>query len=127
MSQAIVDPELFREKVRELRGLQPHDWRDWEFDWFDSQMRKPKTYVRSEKEQAKLAQLIDYGQGHAMYEGRSVGYWITVTYKYRFDLSEPEADFVEDLYNRRVSLLRHRQLRELMRILQQQDVIDAAA
>jgi hypothetical protein len=138
-----ADSVLLREKIRELRKLRgltprdaalqtlrdlmPHDWTDWELDWLDSQMRRSMGYERSEKEETVLTQLIDYSRGYTSHAGRNVWDWITVAYKFRFDLSEPQADFVEDLYNRRVALLRTRQLRLLLRILEQQDVLDVAA
>jgi hypothetical protein len=142
--RAGTDAFSLREKVRELRQLRgltardaalqvlrdlsPHDWSDWELDWLDSQiLHRPMGYERSEKEEAILTQLIDCSQGYTSHAGQSVWHWITIAHRFRFDLSEPEADFVEDLYDRQVTLLRKRQLRLLLRILEQQDVLEAAA
>jgi hypothetical protein len=142
--QAGSDAVLLQNKVRELRQLRgltardaalyvlrdlsPHDWSDWELDWLDSQiLRRPMGYERSEKEEAILTQLIDCSQGHTSHAGKSICHWVAVAAQFRFDLSESEADFVQDLHVRRLDLLRKRQFRLLLRILEQQGLLDEAA
>jgi hypothetical protein len=79
--------------------------------------------VRSEKEQAILIRMDRDSEEFVEWAGKSIHHWIDIAYRLRFDdVSEAQMEFIEGLHKRGPSLLRRRQMRQLIRVL---ELVDA--
>jgi hypothetical protein len=116
VAETAKDLTFFRELAAQLRQLPDNDWTDWEWEWLGEMARKPNTYVPSEKEHQKLAQIQSYTEPFSGYDGLSVLTMVNMCHRYSLDFPEEDSDFVVDLHRRQVRTLRKRQLRRLVKL-----------
>jgi hypothetical protein len=107
---------FFRELAARLQQLPDNDWTEWEWEWLGEMARKPDTYIPSEKERQKLAQIHSYADPSSGYDGLSVVTMVNMCHRYHLDFSEEDSDFVVDLHRRQALTLRKRQLRRLVKL-----------
>jgi hypothetical protein len=112
--QAAAD--AFRALAQTLLTLRHNDWTDWEFDWLSAMSNRAAWYRFSEKENAKLEQLVRLSKAFTSYSGYSIQELIAIAYPFRFDLGEDDQEFLEKLHKWRAIDLRLRQVRRLARI-----------
>lgn len=112
--QAAAD--AFRALALTLLTLRHHDWTDWEFEWLGAMTNRSTSYRFSEKENAKLEQLVRLSKAYTSYSGHSIQELIKIAYPFRFDLSEDDQEFLEKLHGWRAIDLRLRQVHRLARI-----------
>ncbi|MGQ0685786.1 hypothetical protein [Bradyrhizobium sp.] len=110
------DINFLREVATRLQQLPNNDWTDWEWEWLAEMTRKPDTYLPSEKERQKLAQIASYAEPFSGYDGLSVTTMVGVCHRYHLDFREEDGDFIVDLHHRQATTVRRRQLRRLVRL-----------
>jgi hypothetical protein len=99
-----------------LYRLPDHDWNDWELDWLESQLRRPRLYLPSEKEQAVLARMRRDATPFTEWNGYPASELIQSAYAYRLDCDEWDQEFLERLHRRGATTLRLREMARLVRL-----------
>jgi hypothetical protein len=120
-------PKFFRELAAELYALKYSDWTEWEWDWLDQMAKKPESYIHSETERAKLAQIYSYSRLFSEHDARSVIDMVKICFRYHADFTEEDGDFIVELYEREACSVRKRQLRRLVRLCAESGEFIAAA
>jgi hypothetical protein len=116
VAEKAKDTRFFRELAAQLQQLADNDWTDWEWEWLGEMARKRDTYVPSEKERLKLAQIHSYAETFSGYDGLSVVTMVRMCHRYHLDFPEEDSDFVVDLHRRQARTVRKRQLRRLVKL-----------
>jgi hypothetical protein len=116
VAEKAKDTRFFRELAAQLQQLSDNDWTDWEWEWLGEMARKRDTYVPSEKERLKLAQIHSYAETFSGYDGLSVVTMVRMCHRYHLDFPEEDSDFVVDLHRRQARTVRKRRLRRLVKL-----------
>jgi hypothetical protein len=107
---------FFRQLAAQLKQLKNNDWTEWEWEWLGEMAKRSDSYVHSEKERDKLAQIYSYSQLFSGYDGRTVVDMVRVCHRYYLDFAEEDSEFIVELYERQARTVRKRQLRRLVRL-----------
>jgi hypothetical protein len=76
-----------------LRSRTDVDWRAYEDNWLETQARRPKDYIYSDRQRNILNQLIAAATLFASYSEYSVVELLRMAYPYRFEHALPEDEF----------------------------------
>jgi hypothetical protein len=115
-SKKLLEADIFRARVQQLRNLAESDWSDWEADWLDEESTRPDDYVYSDKERVILNQLIASATPFEGYNGWSVPDLLKIANRYRPDLDENNEEFVAQLWKRQPRALWVRTLNQLAKL-----------
>jgi hypothetical protein len=108
-------PQIFREIVSELRDLPYSDWTPWEEHVFlRAMLRYSSSYIYSEKERKKLAELCWFSEEVYGHEGVSVERMITSCLRYHMDFQPDDSDWIVELNRRGATFLRRREIKRLV-------------
>jgi hypothetical protein len=110
------DSGFFRQLAAQLQQLDNSDWTEWEWEWLGEMAKKSESYVHSEREREKLAQIYSYSQQFSGYDGLTVVDMARACYRYHLDFAEEDGEFIVDLCQKQAQTVRKRQLRRLVRL-----------
>lgn len=109
----LAEAARFRVAAKTLLYDRHNDWNDWEFDWLTDELRRPADYIYSEKEWAVLDRLPHYARSFSGYAGYTVPELTATAYASRYDMDDPEREFVEKVHRWGATHLKRRQIRWL--------------
>jgi len=113
-TRAQIESEQFSAIVVELLRVRHADWDEWEHDeWLLDQAQRPAGYEYSDKQWAFLKRLVARTKTFTQYAGYSVPELVAIVYPARFDLDEPNQEFVEKIHRWNAKDLKVRQIRLL--------------
>jgi hypothetical protein len=116
-SKKLQDADRFRAQVMSLINEPRTDWSDWEYDWLQSEARRPEDYVYTERERTILNRLIARARVFTHYSEHSVQEMVQIAYHYRADLDENSEAFVEKVLESKATWLRVREINRLASIV----------
>jgi hypothetical protein len=116
-SKKLQEADRFRAQVMTLINEPRTDWSDWEYDWLQSEARRPEDYVYTERERTILNRLIARARVFTHYSEHSVQEMVQIAYRYRADLDEDNEAFVEQVHKSRANWLRVREINRLAGIV----------
>ena len=97
-----------------LLNINTVEWTDWELDFLESMTRRTSTDPISTRQREVLTELKDNATSHTTTrDGQSVRALILRCWEARLDLDEEDEQFIADLYERKLTSLKPRQLGRL--------------
>ncbi len=112
-SKKLQEADRFRAQVEALRNEPRTDWNDWEYEWLNSEARRPKDYIYTDKERMILNRLITRARSFTSYAEQSVPELIAIAYRYCADLDEDSEAFINRLHDASPKWLRVREINRL--------------
>ncbi len=101
-----------------LLNINTVEWTDWELDFLESMARRTATDPISTRQREVLVELKDNATSHATTrDGQSVRTLILRCWEARLDLDDESEQFITDLYERKLTSLKPRQLGRLQRCI----------
>jgi hypothetical protein len=116
-SKRLREADRFRAQVMLLINEPRTDWSDWEYDWLQSEARRPEDYVYTERERTILNRLIARARVFTHYSEHSVQEMVQIAYRYRADLDEDSEAFVQEVHKSGATWLRVREINRLAGIV----------
>jgi hypothetical protein len=116
-TRAQIESERFHATVVSLLRVRHADWTEWEHDnWLLDEACRPQDYVYSEKEWAKLNELVGYSKTVTSYGDYTIPELTKMAYPCRCDLGEDGQEFVDKVRRWNATDLKIRQARRLYSI-----------
>lgn len=123
-SKQLIEADKFRTTIISLRCRTDVDWKPYEDNFIETQLRRSDDYIFSPDQRKVLNRLIAAATLFSSYSGYSVSELIRMAYPYRFerDLLEDE-QFLEDHYNKGTTALPVRLVRYLASLYRRRELL----
>jgi len=116
MKRLAEDATSVRNTAAFLLTADDCEWTDWELDFLDHMARWDGPEALSMRQREVLSDLRERSDLLKDWRGITVARLVTLCWQARFDLDEPDEEFVVVLNNRRPTSLRRCQLHRLVAI-----------
>ena len=98
-------------------------WTEWELDFLEAMVGRDTAQAISTRQREKLMELSDDAKSYSTFDGLSVAGLVRGCWTARLDLSDDDADFINDLKTAATTRLKRRPLLRLLRCARELELI----